>query len=310
MEDLTQIARLLRERNGIDAQISKLTGRPATLGHIGEYIASVVFNIRLNVSAAQKGSDGVFQEGWLAGSTVNVKYYAKQDGLLDLNVGAPPDYYLVLTGPTAPAKSSRGDIRPTVIEHVYLFNRIELAKDVETREVKNGIATSIRKEYWERSEIFPRPQNAALPLTSAKRLLLAQFSSDAQIASSKTEKSTTETVLEVGYEGGVASIVRFRGPNGAWWYRMGRDESAAADLLSDEDMEGISAREQSESVRTFGAALALLGKWPWEALELVTLNPQYTGIVLAEVGQRGGEKQVTRWREMLDRLARNRKSGY
>ena len=44
-----------------------IVGRPALIGHVGEYIASRVFGIALEHSAANKGYDGRFTDGPLAG---------------------------------------------------------------------------------------------------------------------------------------------------------------------------------------------------------------------------------------------------
>src|SRR5947209_6336090 len=127
MDSLIQLAALLNQRNAIDEKIAKLIDRPALTGHIGEYIASLAFDIRLAVSATNKHSDGHFMQGQLEGKTVNIKFYAKQENLLDIPsfTGTPPitlpDYYLVLTGVKSAAISSRSTHRPLTIESVFLF---------------------------------------------------------------------------------------------------------------------------------------------------------------------------------------------
>jgi hypothetical protein len=50
-----------------------------TAGHLGEWIASQVFDIALEVSAVAEGIDGVFRSGALEGSMVNVKWYLKRE---------------------------------------------------------------------------------------------------------------------------------------------------------------------------------------------------------------------------------------
>lgn len=42
VSDLKRIAELLEKRNQIDLELSKIMGRPATVGHIGEFIASKI----------------------------------------------------------------------------------------------------------------------------------------------------------------------------------------------------------------------------------------------------------------------------
>ena len=55
---LLRLAGLLSARNLIDSQIAHLIRRPALPGHIGEFVASVVFDIELPTSATQSGHDG------------------------------------------------------------------------------------------------------------------------------------------------------------------------------------------------------------------------------------------------------------
>jgi hypothetical protein len=148
-------------------------------------------------------------------------------------------------------------------------------------------------------------QPEEIPLAKFDRYLAADFSRiaantpasedsdsvavEALRAPESVEAAPPEIVLEVGCEGGSALIERFRGANGAWRYRMRRDESMLADFLHPEDMDLLdSLTEESESVRTFGAALKLLDKWHWEELTLAKLNAKYAGFVLYEVARRGG----------------------
>jgi hypothetical protein len=72
-ETLRQLADLIAEHNRIAAKMTALIGRPAILSHLGEYIASKVFEIKLEESAVHKGSDGQFASGPLAGKSVNVR---------------------------------------------------------------------------------------------------------------------------------------------------------------------------------------------------------------------------------------------
>lgn len=57
MDELEKIAKLLKKRNQINLEISKIIDRPALPSHIGEYIASRIFSIRLEDSAVAKGID-------------------------------------------------------------------------------------------------------------------------------------------------------------------------------------------------------------------------------------------------------------
>jgi hypothetical protein len=155
---LERLAELLRERNRISSEIATLIGRPALSSHIGEYIASKIFDVELYESATHKGADGQFRSGPLRGKTVNVKLYGKKEGLLDIN-HAPADYYLVLTGPDSPLVSSRGGDRPLIIEQAFIFKMGNLLNELRGRGVKIGVATIGKKDDWERAMIYPHPRN-------------------------------------------------------------------------------------------------------------------------------------------------------
>jgi hypothetical protein len=51
MNKLPELSALLQEYNAIGDKIAAVTGRPAQIGHTGEYIASLIFDIRLEHSA-------------------------------------------------------------------------------------------------------------------------------------------------------------------------------------------------------------------------------------------------------------------
>ncbi len=176
MEDLTQLAMLIKKRNLLECEITALIGRPAGIGHIGEYIASRVFHIVLEESASHKSIDGRFSDEPLKGRTVNIKWYAFQEGLLNITPEALPDYYLVLTGSRSGAISSRGRVRPWTIEHVFLFDAQALVDELKREGVKIGTATSVRQYLWERAEIFPSHHDL-FELSKGQRDALALFSS-------------------------------------------------------------------------------------------------------------------------------------
>ena len=175
-EPLERLATLIAQRNAVDREVAAILGRPALQGHFGEFVASRVFGIALHDSAVQKESDGVFIDGPLAGRSVEIKFYAKREGVLDMKTAEQPDYYLVLTGPRSAAENSRGTTRPWVIESVYLFDGPKLARSVTG---KIGVATSVRAHLWEEAEIYPRENPALLRLTQAQRDLLALFRAEA-----------------------------------------------------------------------------------------------------------------------------------
>jgi len=149
---------------------------PAFLfGNVGEFIASRIFDVKLEHSATAKGIDGRFASGALAGKTVNIKWYAKHEGLLDIRPDALPDYYLVLAGPRTAAASSRGSVRPWLIDAVYVFRAAVLLQSLKQRGVKIGVATSVIRKLWDQAEVYPTPTNRQLVLTNEQREMLALF---------------------------------------------------------------------------------------------------------------------------------------
>jgi hypothetical protein len=174
-ELLTHAAQLLRARNGIEADLARITGRPASTGHLGEWIASLIFDIQLEVSASAKGIDGRFRSGPLRGRTVNVKCYMKHQGLLDTTDHDALEYYLILAGPAVPAGSSRGTTASWCIDSVYVFDAQRLKTEQLGRGVKLGIASSVTKAQWLRAEVYPRSTCTLLPVTPDQETALRLF---------------------------------------------------------------------------------------------------------------------------------------
>lgn len=173
-EQIRRVAELLRERDAIDAQLAAITDRPVVAGHLGEWIASQIFGIDLHADARQRGSDGIFAaEPFPVGRSVNIKWYGKHEGLLDMTRGGQ-DYYLVLTGPRSAAMSSKGGTRPLRIDSVFLFEADALHAAQDERGGKVGVAASVRREAWDAAEIFPA-RHERFPLTDKQRDLLLQF---------------------------------------------------------------------------------------------------------------------------------------
>lgn len=176
-DELAQIAGLLHERNRIDARIAEVIHRPMTSGHLGEWIASQVFDIELEQSASAKAFDGRFRTGPLSGKTVNVKWYLKREGILDITDAETLDYYLVMTGPTSTAASSAGSTRPWCIETVYLFDAQRLLAEQHARGVALGVASSVPNRFWVEAESYPAA-NPVLPLSPEQAKALSLFMTD------------------------------------------------------------------------------------------------------------------------------------
>jgi hypothetical protein len=116
-------------------------------------------NTRSTTPNSTAAFDGRFTTGHLQGRTVNVKWYLKREGVLDLTKSETLDYYLVFTGSASAAQSSRGGTRPWCIESVYLFDAKQLLNELGARGAKIGTASSVRNTEWDAAEIYPRPNN-------------------------------------------------------------------------------------------------------------------------------------------------------
>ncbi|MCW4051403.1 MAG: GIY-YIG nuclease family protein [Candidatus Bathyarchaeota archaeon] len=172
---LERLANLVSERNRVSEEIAGIIGRPALIGHIGDYISSKIFIIELELSATAKGIDGCFIEGSLKGKSVNVKLYGKKENILDINPDHLADYYLVMTGAEGDLSSSRGKTRPLIISQVYLFNMAKLMTKLRERGVRVGLATSVRKGDWEEAMVFTEHRNSELVLSEEQFRLLRLF---------------------------------------------------------------------------------------------------------------------------------------
>lgn len=109
-QTLKRLAALVSARNAVEEQIAAIIGRPALVGHLGEYLAAEIFDIELHASAAHKGSDGRFRTGSLGSARGphgehQVLRSARSEGGLDIRVDAVPGYYLVMCGSKAVAGS-------------------------------------------------------------------------------------------------------------------------------------------------------------------------------------------------------------
>lgn len=169
---VAQVAQLILERNAIDDRIAQIINRPALTGHLGEWLASQIFDVDLEASAVSKAIDGRFASGALTGKTVNVKWYARREGTLDMTTSELLDYYLVFTGPKGAAVSSTGGTRPLLIHACYLFDARALLGRQLARGARIGAASSVPTGDWDAAEIYPQPSNQLLTVGPEEAELL------------------------------------------------------------------------------------------------------------------------------------------
>lgn len=172
---LEELAGLIAQRNQVDAKIAGIIGRPAVSGHIGEYVASHVFDVALESSATNAGFDGRFRSGPYAGKSVNIKKHGKRGGWFDITPSHVPDHFLVLAGPKAAAASSRGTHRPWVITEAFLFDAPALVAKLKTHGIKLGVGTSVTAGEWENARVYPLSNRVPMTLSGEAVRLLSLF---------------------------------------------------------------------------------------------------------------------------------------
>ena len=91
-------------------------------GHLGEWIAARILGMALEPSPTATATDGRFTSGVLREWTGSVTWDLEREGRLDVTPSDAVDYYLAITGPTAPAAHLRGGVRPWRLTSVYLFD--------------------------------------------------------------------------------------------------------------------------------------------------------------------------------------------
>lgn len=175
MTNLPRLAELLRARNTVESNIANLLRSGVSLGTVGEYIAAQIFSITLIPSAHHSEFAGIFASQPLAGKTVDVQWYPRREGFLNIHSEPAPDYILVLAGPRPESSTVRALVNPWLISSVYLFHAQELLAALRERGVQIGSHTSVINQLWERAEIFPIPRNHLLALTEEQRRLLHLF---------------------------------------------------------------------------------------------------------------------------------------
>ena len=122
----------------------------------------------------------------------------------------------------------------------------------------------------------------------------------------KDDGRSEDLVLEVASEGGSIKIRRTRVAGGDWRFTVIRDESALADLLDEEDQQGLSFSDESESVDSIEAALVLMNDHPWHLLVPLRLHVDYASAIMDEVVRRGGPRDGRRWQSALARRSAHR----
>lgn len=175
MSNLSHLAELVRARNAVESNIANLLGSAVNLDTVGEFIAANVCGIRLIPSVQHNEFAGIFTNAALMGKTVDIRWYTRREGFLNVHTDPTPDYTLVLAGPKLDQNEARALVNPWIITSVYLFHTQELLHTLRTRSVRVGPRVSVNSQLWEQAEIFPTPRNHLFVLTTEQHQLLQLF---------------------------------------------------------------------------------------------------------------------------------------
>jgi hypothetical protein len=171
-ESVTAVARLIRQRNEMDGEITRIINRPVVGGHLAAWLANELFDVDLEPVGSADTLDGRFTSGALATRTVNIQWIGERNGYFDTTSSDQPDFRLVFTGPKALALTREGVVRAMRIDGCYLFDDRLLRAQQLARGASVGAPSSVPAAEWEAAEIFPRPNNPLLRVDpEAVRLL-------------------------------------------------------------------------------------------------------------------------------------------
>jgi hypothetical protein len=112
-------------------------------------------------------------------------------------------------------------------------------------------------------------------------------------------RKKSEIILKVGAAGGTLTLFGSKLPDGQWKFFMERNETAALDLLPEEEREGFKPISKTKSLQTIEDGFLALNKYPWFKLLPLEIHPEFFDRILKEVKQLGGPKEVERWERRL-----------
>jgi hypothetical protein len=175
MDDLAQLAELIKTRNWVDGYISTLANCSPQMAPVGAFIASRVFRIASPKPASRRSCEGHFAQGSLAGRSVNIRWLPRPGGVLDIDLDALPDFFLVLAGSRHQGTSRGGGSQPWLIASVHLFDAGALVDELRRRGTRITTATPVPQDLWQEAEVYPTQHNPILALSAGQREMLAQF---------------------------------------------------------------------------------------------------------------------------------------
>lgn len=119
-------------------------------------------------------------------------------------------------------------------------------------------------------------------------------------------------ILRVGAEGGNVTLMGRREGNRGWQFFVTSDERSLGSIMSEQDGEMFELLHQTQVVREFSKAIALLDERYscWANLEPLQVAPQFAGAVLQSVKERcDADCQLEGWMRVIDAAYENDVAG-
>jgi hypothetical protein len=176
-ELISLVASLVRERNAIDAKLAQIMHRPMASGHLGEWLASQIFDIELEKSAVTRGWDGRFRSGPLHDRTVNIKWYSNVRALSTRS--SPQRWTATWYWPARHPRRSLHEAAPAPGTSTPCTCSAHLNSTPSSSPAVSSSASppACAHKQWTNAEIYPST-NPLLPMTPRQVELLGQFRSE------------------------------------------------------------------------------------------------------------------------------------
>jgi len=174
VQKLLRLADLIETRNQEDELISCLIGRPPLRRDLALFLASCIFDIKLELPPSCNQFDGRFRSGPLAEKTVIVQWRPEHDGSIDIKPDYVPDAYLVFVGPRSdPAAPPAA--RPLVIQEVFVFDGRSLVQGQLARHEPLGPASVVPSRIWDAARVYRTCRWSPLTLSTLQVYILERF---------------------------------------------------------------------------------------------------------------------------------------
>jgi hypothetical protein len=118
-------------------------------------------------------------------------------------------------------------------------------------------------------------------------------------------RDQVEIILKIGAAGGSLTLFGVKSPDDQWKFFTERNETAAYDLLSEEDQAGITPFSRTPYIHSIEEALLSLAEYSWFLLTPMEIHPEFQNKILAEVKHLGGKSAIERWERRLKMMTRS-----